>query len=275
MAEFLTDDQDPPESAPDASALYRPVLVEHPDEFVRELTGITAPWVSAFGGIRPWFRGMPRISYSLEPSLLRYRPRPLMATERNLENQFRQYGTRLLEHPPGNRVELHAVMQHHGVPTRLLDWSENAFAALYFAVKEFANLDAPEDAVVWILEPVRLAEIQYLQREIPFSNDHFFGSPQLPLPFYPTHVASRLTPQRSVFTFHPFAPQHSLLRIALNELSQGRVPPLQALRIAGAKRRFIRDAMVTAFGSGEFTFFPDLDGLGRELRMREGLEGRG
>ena len=33
--------------------------------------------------------------------------------------------------------------------------------------------------------------------------------------------------------------------------------------------------MLNAFGSGEFTFFPDLDGLGRELRMREGLEGKG
>lgn len=48
-----------------------------------------------------------------------------------------------------------------------------------------------------------------------------------------------------------------------------------ALRIAGSRRAFIRDAMVTAFGSGEFTFFPDLDGLARELRMREGLEGAG
>src|SRR6185369_318191 len=74
MAEFLTDDRDPPADAPDASPLYRPAVIEHPDEFVRELTGITAPWVSAFGTVRPWFRGMPRISFSLEPSLLRYRP---------------------------------------------------------------------------------------------------------------------------------------------------------------------------------------------------------
>lgn len=33
--------------------------------------------------------------------------------------------------------------------------------------------------------------------------------------------------------------------------------------------------MVTAFGLGEFTFFADLDGLARDLRIRENLEGKG
>jgi hypothetical protein len=32
---------------------------------------------------------------------------------------------------------------------------------------------------------------------------------------------------------------------------------------------------VDAFGLGEYTFFPDLDGLAKELRIREGLEGKG
>jgi hypothetical protein len=275
MTDFADEDEATAEAAPDASRLYRPTLIVHPDEFIQELTGITAPWTNAFGAIRPWFRGMPRLSFSLEPSLLRYRPRKLKVTQWNLENQFMQYGMRLLERVPHGRVEIHAVMQHHGVPTRLLDWSENAFAALYFAVRDARHFDDGEDAVVWLLEPLRLAELRYQKREIPFASDHIFDSPTLPLPLYPAHVGARITPQRSVFTLHPFQPQHSLLKLALAELDGGHLSPLYALRIAGRQRRFIREAMVTAFGSGEFTFFPDLDGLARELRMREGLEGRG
>lgn len=43
-------------------------------------------------------------------------------------------------------------MQHHGTPTRLLDWTENVLIALYFAVK-----DSPEvDGEIWTLYPLRL-----------------------------------------------------------------------------------------------------------------------
>ena len=35
------------------------------------------------------------------------------------------------------------------------------------------------------------------------------------------------------------------------------------------------DALVTAFGLGEFTIFPDLDGLARDRRIREKIEGKG
>jgi hypothetical protein len=65
------------------------------------------------------------------------------------------------------------------------------------------------------------------------------------------------------------------LRVALAEIDAGRPPPLIAVRISGAARATIRDAMLNSFGAAEFTFFPDLDGLARELRMREGLEGNG
>jgi hypothetical protein len=57
MSNFGEEDTDPPEPAPDATPLYHPVRIEHPDEFIRELTGITAPWTAEFGAIRPWFRG--------------------------------------------------------------------------------------------------------------------------------------------------------------------------------------------------------------------------
>lgn len=263
-----------PEPNPDLSELLRKQVIDHPDEFVRELTGITAPWQQEWGQIRPWFRGLSRLSHSLEPTLMRYRAAgfPLQAVFSNLIYQFRGMGA--VFDLPLDLLDRITIMQHHGMPTCLLDWTENALAGLFFAVRNVA-LPNDQDAVVWILEPLRLAEIQRFERKIPFADSHLLGVGNLPLPFYPVHCSPRVTAQRGTFTLHPFTPQHSLARIALAEKAAGRLSPLQGLRIRGSQRKFIRGALADAFGLGEYTFFPDLDGLARELRIREGLEGKG
>ena len=46
------------------------------------------------------------------------------------------------------------LMQHYGLPTRLLDWSESPLVALYFALS--SDEDAKADAAVWVLNPMKL-----------------------------------------------------------------------------------------------------------------------
>jgi len=265
-----------PEVEPVRDRLWWPKTIEAPDEFMKEITSVTSTWAKAWRETRPWFRGLPQASFTLEPSLLRYRSRDLTATEQNLRGQFHAHGVRLLDLRPKGDLELFTIMQHHGVPTRLLDWTENALAGLYFSVRDPEYLDSKEDAVVWVFDPLRLAEIQTRKRWIPYSDDRLLaGGLPLPLPLYPLHNSHRVTAQRGTFTVHPFLPQHSLVKLALAELDAGRPSFLFAFRIARNRCRYVRDGLVRAFGLGDFTIFPDLDGLARELRMLEGLEGEG
>jgi len=114
-------------------------------------------------------------------------------------------------------------MQHYRMPTRLLDWSENALVALYFAVSS----DAAEDGELWALLPWELnakagagygspivsdsPQVKFMLRE-PYWN----GSPHAlcqevglisvvrsPVAIEPRWVFPRMAAQASTFTMHP------------------------------------------------------------------------
>jgi len=54
--------------------------------------------------------------------------------------------------------EFYSFMQHYGIPTRLLDWTENAAFALYFAVSHGTH-DADTERVVWVMNPGAINEL--------------------------------------------------------------------------------------------------------------------
>ena len=56
--------------------------------------------------------------------------------------------------PKDDYFEWLFIMQHHGTPTRLLDWSENAMVAIAFATQYRKDKHKDKDAVVWCLNPV-------------------------------------------------------------------------------------------------------------------------
>jgi hypothetical protein len=94
------------------------------------------------------FRGMPEADHHLETSLCRLGGAPA-EKEKHLLRNFRKYA-RSVHVLDDSDWDWMALAKHHGLPTRLLDWSFSPFVALHFAT---SNIDEYEvDGVVWMVD---------------------------------------------------------------------------------------------------------------------------
>ena len=96
--------------------------------------------------------------------------------EQMLARRFKQNALLLLPNRPQEEWEWLFVMQHYGVPTRLLDWTESPLVGLYFSVNEHPR----DEGVLWALLPVelnRLGNIPTHSGDLPaFDEDPFLRS---------------------------------------------------------------------------------------------------
>ena len=85
-----------------------------------------------------WFRGNRRVGNSLLPSLYRHpkatKIEELRKLERDLMTRFRQRSVPYRKRELLDDWEALFFMQHYGVPTRLLDWTEHPLIGLHFAL---------------------------------------------------------------------------------------------------------------------------------------------
>jgi FRG domain-containing protein len=100
------------------------------------------------------FRGRERAVDDLSTSLARLGGRPV-ELERHLVRNFRKYAGR--DNVPDDSVwNWLALGQHHGLPTRLLDWTYSPYVALHFATASVERFD--RDGAVWMIDYVRVHE---------------------------------------------------------------------------------------------------------------------
>jgi hypothetical protein len=124
-----------------------------------------------------WYRGQEKATWDLKPTIDRCGG---IKSEAPLMTRFKQNALALIENRPESEWEWLFVMRHHGVPTRLLDWSENPLVGLYFAVT--GNPKA--DGALWNLLPIELNKVARFfpphPHEIPGFGDHKFLQNYLP-----------------------------------------------------------------------------------------------
>lgn len=133
---------------------------------LKDLTGIVEDLSGEHDVL--WFRGCGRSSYLLKPSLYRHpsitQIRELLNLEQKITERFKQRCLPYLSQPitlfsENPYWEWLFRMRHAGVPTRLLDWTENPYIALFFALTAASykisdgHVEYEENVAVWILDP--------------------------------------------------------------------------------------------------------------------------
>lgn len=258
-----------------------------------------------------WFRGHSTASYRLTPSILRNLDPELDSRGRkildarpriseggsfmgiNMErmvDEFRRRAIPFLTHAPKNDFEWLFIMQHYGVPTRLLDWTTNALVALYFAVQNLSlsKCEPVEDAAksfmegdeiqgggfsIYALDPYKLnyESTGHASYPIDICEDERFEcyadpmsaglNASFPICVLAPHNNPRIRAQSGVFTLHGSQISEIDYYNALRPLIHKIFIPYEYL---GSFQR-----QLLALGMTDSFIFPDLEGVAREVRRQE------
>lgn len=236
-----------------------------------------------------WYRGVNDASYTLKPSISRSK---LASSEEDIDRIEREISAAFSQRsPPFIDKEFKGpwkplfFMQHYGIPTRLLDWSESPFVSLYFALSNIQRNAAEKpkrDAALWLCDPIKwnrtaLDHISYkdgILNEFSEQIKAYVPDPQTgqnaiyPVMMYGVHNSPRIVAQRGVF---------ALFGKSMKGMDQifrdGNFEDRCLLKLIIPKES-IDNLILSLFQKGfsESTIYPDLSGLALEIRRRYGFK---
>jgi hypothetical protein len=199
------------------------------------------------------FRGQPEKG-NLIPSIARKKPSvDTIAQEKELLQQLRLMGASLVPVPDSNPLDLLVLAQHFGLKTRLLDWTSNPLAALWFACSD----RKPGDVFVYALGADNL-----LVEDL-YSNDPFEISETRIL--QPRLNNPRIIAQHGWFTLHPYSYETKMF--VPIDVDPATKDNLTEIRIPEALRKDVLRSL-DRHGISSRTLFPDLQGLCQYLNWK-------
>jgi hypothetical protein len=180
--------------------------------------------------------------------------------EKRMLADFRRDSIPFLEFKPETDWDWLAIAQHHGMATRLLDWTSNPLAALWFAVKQPASKDENGKighGVVWVFRPTGEDYIDFSEIDDDDTKPSPFRGTRTKV-FQPNHVTRRIVAQSGWFTVHKFdSDKPGFVALGNNKQYKNR---LQKLCIPPDAFPVLREELDRC-GVNNASLFPDLDGI--------------
>ena len=233
---------------------YKEITITSFEEFIVKLEGVTVK--DGEKNIR-LYRGHREVDWLLLPKIGRkeFMNKNFLEREKQILLEFKRMA---IQH--NNDIkdykfwDLIALAQHHGLPTRLLDWTCNPLVALWFAFHNEINKSG--ERCVWglVVNDTYFADLT----KDPFS--------QLRTVIYqPNHVTRRITAQNGLFTNHKYLQDKNLfIRF---EKHKNYSPKLAKFKFDNKLRKGILNTL-EMFGINHYTMFPDLDGLSKYIEWK-------
>lgn len=189
------------------------------------------------------YRGVKSTNYPLIPKVGRIVPPSTVHSREENEQEilrlFKERAFQYLDFTPATNWDWLALGQQYGLPTRLLDWTDNPLVACFFAVHEASG----EDGAIYA-----------------YRNESYISTEEHPDPFQfsevgkfiPQHLTRRITTQGGLFTIHP------------NPYEPFESSDMEKIIIPNEIRSDLKKTL-NKYGVNRFSLFPSLDGLAAHI----------
>ncbi|CAM4488606.1 FRG domain-containing protein [Paenibacillus tarimensis] len=222
-----------------------------------------------------WYRGQASSddTYKLLPGI--YREPYSLECELDFYHSFKARAIPFIDFSPSSNWDWQFLMQHYGLPTRFLDWTEDALIAIAFAVLFRKEHHQNHDAVVWCLDPYELnsafnlngvsiipnVEMEYISSNFDIESRPLTNTPH-PIAVIGSLNNNRIIAQKGVFTLFPKSSNPS----AMEQIANSHNFLLKII---------IKEENITSIstdlrniGISESTLYPSLESVANQIKRQ-------